>query len=184
MLRMVDYLSLSTDRVAGVRPIPLWHAEFTETGYPPLHSTCPKIMSPRSTSSTEQAMHFSTLLHVTLLPGIVHAFSAGWTWFARSTRQHRQHPSPGDGSFRRFDATTRSPTSAVPAAWKQQQQLRLMPNEYEAFFNKASKLGADATRNLAPEERAQRAMEASWRQRQHLSLHSRQTDQIKTGAHA
>ncbi len=36
-----------------------------------------------------------------------------------------------------------------------------MPNEYEAFFNKASKLGADATRNLAPEERARRAMEAS-----------------------
>ncbi|CAN0135042.1 unnamed protein product, partial [Hapterophycus canaliculatus] len=34
-----------------------------------------------------------------------------------------------------------------------------MPNEYEAFFNKASKLGADATRGLAPEERAQRAME-------------------------
>lgn len=37
-----------------------------------------------------------------------------------------------------------------------------MPNEYEAFFNKASKLGADATRNLAPEERARRAMEASY----------------------
>ncbi|CBJ29364.1 expressed unknown protein [Ectocarpus siliculosus] len=34
-----------------------------------------------------------------------------------------------------------------------------MPNEYEAFFNKASRLGADATRDLAPEERAQRAME-------------------------
>lgn len=37
--------------------------------------------------------------------------------------------------------------------------LHLMPNEYEAFFNKSSKLGADATRGLAPEERAQRAME-------------------------
>lgn len=102
-----------------------------------------------------QLMHFRTTLCVTILPGTVHAFSGGWNWFAHSTRQHRQHPSAGVGSFRNFDASSAS----VPAAPKQ--QLRLMPNEYEAFFNKASKLGADATRNLAPEERAQRAMEAS-----------------------
>ena len=102
-----------------------------------------------------QLMHFRTTLCVTILPGAVHAFSGGWNWFAHSTRQHRQHPSAGVGSFRNFDASSAS----VPAAPKQ--QLRLMPNEYEAFFNKASKLGADATRNLAPEERAQRAMEAS-----------------------
>lgn len=53
-----------------------------------------------------------------------------------------------------FDASSMTPVTATP-----KQQLRLMPNEYEDFFNKASKLGADATRNLAPEERAQRAME-------------------------
>lgn len=104
-----------------------------------------------------QPMHLSTLLHATLLPGVVQAFSGGWNWFAHSTRQHRQqHPSSDVGSFRKFDACS---ATSVPAAPKQ--QLRLMPNEYEAFFNKASKLGADATRNLAPEERAQRAMEAS-----------------------
>ena len=71
----------------------------------------------------------------------------------RRARQHRQHPA------RECRFSSRSP--AAPRRRQQQQQLRLMPNEYEAFFNKASKMGADATRNLAPEERARRAMEAS-----------------------
>eukprot|EP00903_Cladosiphon_okamuranus_P007549 g7324.t1 len=109
-----------------------------------------------------QPMHLPTLLHVTLVLGMVHAFSGGWNGFAQSTRkqQHRQHSSSaGVGLFRRFDPGSLTP-GAVPArAAPRLQQLRLMPNEYEAFFNKASKLGADATRNLAPEERAQRAME-------------------------
>ncbi|CAM9967809.1 unnamed protein product [Ectocarpus fasciculatus] len=109
-------------------------------------------------------MHPGIVLHLAALPGIAHAFVGGWASFVVGTEQHRQQDRCADGeSFARagsrFADSTRRPPVAAPAAARRGQQLRLMPNEYEAFFNKASRLGADATRGLAPEERAQRAME-------------------------
>ncbi|CAM9299538.1 unnamed protein product [Ectocarpus sp. 12 AP-2014] len=112
-------------------------------------------------------MHPGFVLHLTALPGIAHAFVGGWASFVVGPEQHRQQqhrcavgePFARAGSRNSFAGSTRRPPIAAPGAAPRRQQLRLMPNEYEAFFNKASRLGADATRDLAPEERAQRAME-------------------------
>ncbi|CAM9845371.1 unnamed protein product [Scytosiphon promiscuus] len=112
-------------------------------------------------------MFTPTVFQLTVLPGIVHSFSGGCIPFSHTSRQHRQHVSAALGDWSRPTASlageTRSagsrPAAAAAPPRRRARVLRLMPNEYEAFFNKASKMGADATRGLAPEERAQRAME-------------------------
>lgn len=138
---------------------------------------------PASTAMPRPTMYLRTLLHVALLSGLAHAFSGGWTSFAHNTRQqqHRHHTSAASAAYCAVVAGASETSSwarrragsfadaTIRWSWGLQlrppvaprYQLRLMPNEYEAFFNKASKLGADATRGLAPEERAQRALEAS-----------------------
>ncbi|CAM9165390.1 unnamed protein product [Pylaiella littoralis] len=125
------------------------------------------------TTMLRPSMYFQTLLHVTLLSGMVHAFFRGCISFRHKTCQQYRHHTYSSAAAAAAAATlsrrSGSSTDATTGRWisglqlrpsvSSKHQLRLMPNEYDAFFNKASRLGADATRGLTPEERAQRALE-------------------------
>lgn len=77
--------------------------------------------------------------------------------FAQSAL-HRGHANAG--SWTRARATPEA-ARPIPARGVGPGKLRAHPNEYEVFFNKASKSGVAVIRNLSPEERAKRALEAS-----------------------
>lgn len=106
-------------------------------------------------------MYLSSVLFLVLFPGMACAFSGGLFPVAHSTALHKRSKSQIgrllgnnlDSARSIGDAGTSNTRRAAP------RKLRAFPNEYEVFFNKASKSGASAITTLTPEERAQRAME-------------------------
>lgn len=108
-----------------------------------LHSTAPAAVN-------RHPMYLSRVLCL-LLPGVACAFSGGWTPLGYSKLHHGRAGS----SYAPDAAESISPCRPAPT------KLRAQPNEYEVFFNKASKLGGAAISGLTPEERADRALEVS-----------------------
>lgn len=105
-------------------------------------------------------MYLASLPYLILVPGMACAFSGGLFPAVHKSALHKRSQTQIGGFLgnpRRArsidDAGTSNPRRAAP------RKLQAFPNEYEAFFNKASKSGADAITTLTPEERAQRAME-------------------------
>ena len=101
----------------------------------------------------QRPMYLSRVIFL-LLPGLVYAFSGGWASLGYS----RVHHGRAGSSFELAGpdaAKSISPCRAAPT------KLRAQPNEYEVFFNKASKLGGAVISGLTPEERADRALEVS-----------------------
>lgn len=116
----------------------------------------------RGTSTTlRRAMYLASVLCLVLFPGLAFAFSGGWFPVAHSTSLHKRSKSQIgrflgnnlDSARSIGDAGTSNTRRAAP------RKLRAFPNEYEVFFNKASKSGAASITTLTPEERAQRALE-------------------------
>lgn len=106
-------------------------------------------------------MFLASVLYTLVLPAVGFAFSGRWTSFAASALHTRQAVAflapppacaPGVPAARSTSASSRRTTPG---------NFRAHPNEYDAFFNKASRLGVAVIRNLSPEERARRALEAS-----------------------
>lgn len=91
-----------------------------------------------------------------LLPGVAFAFSGGWTPLGNSKLHHGRAGS-------RFALTAPDAAKSISPCRTAPTKLRAHPNEYEVFFNNASKQGGAAISGLTPEERANRALEVSRR---------------------
>lgn len=126
------------------------------------------------------SMFSSFILYLAVWPEVINAFSGGWFPLTKSMRQNRLHACTASTFSQASTLCSTTGSGFVvgamrPSLWRplaaassaRRQVLQLMPNEYEAFFNKTSKLGADATRDLAPGERARRAMEVRLDRRKH-----------------
>lgn len=103
--------------------------------------------------NTLHLMYLSKVLCL-ILPGVAYAFSGGWTPLGYS-----KLPCSSSRAGSRFGPDAAQ--STLPGRAAAPRVLRAQPNEYEVFFNNASKLGGAAISGLTPEERAERALEVS-----------------------
>ena len=101
----------------------------------------------------QHPMYLSKVLFL-LSPGVTYAFCGGSAFLGCSKLHHGR----ADSSFA---LTAPDPAKSISPCRAAPTKLRAQPNEYEVFFNKASKLGGAVISGLTPEERADRAMEVS-----------------------